>query len=246
MNKIILIVFNILIVSVSYSQINLFLTPEGLSYVKKNSHIIKPINSEVNPMFYIGGSSLDAGYVENQDVEVLKKYIKRISISGSLSEYPKELEKLNNVLAVEICCFDLMPMNLFTHLAKYKKLETVSFSFPDSQAKYTLKHIGKLRHVKHLSLVGHGLTEMPSEIYKLKKMESISLAKNNFFYWPDSLCILNNLITIDFRYNRFEVIPEQDNFSCLPKLKYVSFSNNKIEDIPNWVKESGSPIITIR
>jgi len=245
MRNIVVLIISIFITGKAYAEVNLFLSADGITFLKNNPQFVIPIGSGTGEEFFIGGTDFEICCIERKNIAVIKKYIQRISVSGSLSTYPKELEKAANVHTVEICCFDSMPANLFVCLAKYKNLETLAFSFPAEQARYTLKNIGKLRHLKHLSLVGHNLEALPAEIYMLEELETLSLVRNQLEHWPDSICRLRHLIRIDFRYNRFKSVPEQGHFSCLPELRYVDFSKNKIESLPDWAKDL-KPIISIQ
>ena len=92
-------------------------------------------------------------------------------------------------------------------ISKLKYIETLYFSGNINKDRKDL-HIGSclndLKHLKYLTVTGHGLVELPSELADIKTLEYLNISGNNFVEIPAIL-----------------------NPTDMPSLKHLDFSLNK-------------------
>lgn len=87
-------------------------------------------------------------------------------------------------------------------------------------------------HVKHLGLIGCGLTELPGAIGEMPHLTSLNLTGNHLTLTPTTrrmLSNLNTLVTLDLRSNPLGVAPD---ISGMPDLMELNLSNAQIEQWP--------------
>lgn len=81
-----------------------------------------------------------------------------------------------------------------------------------------------------LSLFNLGLSELPSEILKLKNLSYLCLNSSNITEFPKQFSNLKSLETLYLDKNQLTRVPE--SLIELPKLHFLSMQNNKISQIP--------------
>lgn len=87
-------------------------------------------------------------------------------------------------------------------------------------------------HVKHLALIGCGLTELPGAIGEMRSLTSLNLTGNNLELTPPTGRMLSNLsalVTLDLRSNPLGAAPDVRG---MPNLAELNLSNAQIEQWP--------------
>jgi hypothetical protein len=229
--------------------INIFLNKDGIDFIKKNRNIIQPYNDNLTDFFYIGGGTNSLGEdpcILEKDVYRIKQYIEKVSISGDLKKYPECLSGLENMVAIEICCFMKMPQDLFKKISTSKNLNSVIFNFPYDKAKYSIKKLFLLSEIKNLSLAGHKLDKIPDDIFLMKNLTTLDFSGNSLSQWPSKLCDLKQLSSINFNGNKFTQIDSiLEQTSCLQNLQYLYFNNNPIDSASTDIKKSKNIMIQL-
>lgn len=93
--------------------------------------------------------------------------------------------------------------------------------------------LASFTHVKHLALIGCGLTELPGAIGEMRSLTSLNLTGNNLKSTPPTSRMLSNLstlVTLDLRSNPLGVAPD---VSGMPDLAELNLRNAQIEQWPS-------------
>lgn len=82
-----------------------------------------------------------------------------------------------------------------------------------------------------LDLSGNALSDLPSELYRLKKLRIIFCSSNQFTHLPEALGECQNLSMIGFKANKLSLIPE----SAIPSktLRWFILTDNALQTVPN-------------
>ena len=97
-----------------------------------------------------------------------------------------------------------------------------------------LEKIKEARTSNHFHLKGERITdEIWNEIFKLKKLKTLSLYQAQIKKIPNKIFTLQNLVSLGLPYNIIETIPKE--ISKLTKLEALSLFANKIEKIPTEI-----------
>jgi internalin A len=79
------------------------------------------------------------------------------------------------------------------------------------------------------------LTEIPSEVFELKQLETLDLKGNAIAFIPDSISNLENLTSLDVSHNQLAPIPE--SVFKLQNLKLLNLSKNGLRSIPKAISQ---------
>jgi hypothetical protein len=93
--------------------------------------------------------------------------------------------------------------------------------------------IGKLSKLETLELGTLGLTRLPDEIGELVNLKRLSLNENHLSALPDSVENLQKLESISLDYNEFEQFPK--SLLHLTNIDSLSVSDNILSTIPNTI-----------
>jgi Leucine-rich repeat (LRR) protein len=93
--------------------------------------------------------------------------------------------------------------------------------------------LAKEQKVKKLSLANRGITELPSEIYRLMHLQKLDLSYNSISKLPDEFCRLTNLRSIYLNHNELECLPEK--IGNLKNLQILDLSSNLLETLPSGI-----------
>lgn len=86
--------------------------------------------------------------------------------------------------------------------------------------------------IEFIDLSGNKLTELPTDIYRFKKLKFLFLNDNQFTTFPESLYNLESIELLGFKSNKINFIAE----NAIPKcIKWLILTNNKIEFLPNSI-----------
>ena len=96
--------------------------------------------------------------------------------------------------------------------------------------KYPCHYLALNGKIILLSLFNLGLSEVPSEILKLKNLSYLCLNSSNITEFPKQFSNLKSLETLYLDKNQFTLVPE--SIIELPKLHFLSMQNNQISQIP--------------
>ena len=97
-----------------------------------------------------------------------------------------------------------------------------------------LRNLGvRNMNITRLDLEDRNLTNLPSSIGKLKKLEDLFLGDNFLTSLPSSIGNLKNLMYFDLGGNRLNSIPE--SIFKLTKLKELKLSQNHLESVPRQI-----------
>lgn len=87
-------------------------------------------------------------------------------------------------------------------------------------------------HVKHLALIGCGLTELPGAIGEMRSLTSLNLAHNNLTWSPQTSRMfsnLNDLVTLDLSHNPLGAAVD---LSGMPNLVELNLRDTQIDQWP--------------
>ncbi|KAI1204438.1 serine/threonine protein kinase [Annulohypoxylon truncatum] len=84
--------------------------------------------------------------------------------------------------------------------------------------------------LEHLDLSGTGLSTLPDDFGRLKKLKIAFFSNCNFTVFPKQLASCPELEMVAFRGNQMVEIPED---SLPPKLRWLILTNNRIRALPN-------------
>ena len=80
-------------------------------------------------------------------------------------------------------------------------------------------------------LTSKGITVIPNEIYKLKKLKSLNLDSNKIKKIPESIGKLHKLEKLSLSNNQIKQIPS--SITKILNLGYLDLSNNNLESLPD-------------
>ena len=80
-------------------------------------------------------------------------------------------------------------------------------------------------------LTSKGITVIPNEIYKLKKLKSLNLDSNKIKKIPESIGKLHKLEKLSLANNQIKQIPS--SITKILNLGYLDLSNNNLESLPD-------------
>jgi Leucine-rich repeat (LRR) protein len=114
--------------------------------------------------------------------------------------------------------------NLLTE--RYENL----FTFFD-KSQMNLKNLMEILNSDRVNLDSKGISVIPNEIYKLKKLKSLNLDSNKIKKLPESIGKLNKLERLSLANNQLKQIPS--SIVKILNLGYLDLSNNNIEVLPD-------------
>jgi hypothetical protein len=82
-----------------------------------------------------------------------------------------------------------------------------------------------------LDLTNNSLSELPSDLYRLKKLRIIFCSSNQFTHLPEALGECENLSMIGFKANKINHIPE--NSIPTTNLRWFIVTDNELKSVPN-------------
>lgn len=85
------------------------------------------------------------------------------------------------------------------------------------------------------------ITEIPSEIKKLKKLKRLNLSNNQIFEIREDLCELQNLTHLDLSNNKIKYLPS--NVANLPNLENLNLEGNPFDLLPPEIVARGKDSI---
>ncbi|KAI1372601.1 serine/threonine protein kinase [Hypoxylon crocopeplum] len=86
--------------------------------------------------------------------------------------------------------------------------------------------------LEHLDLSGTGLSTLPEDFGRLKKLKIAFFSDCNFSVFPKQLASCPELEMVAFRSNKMTKIPED---SLPPRLRWLILTNNRIEALPESI-----------
>jgi len=148
-----------------------------------------------------------------------------------------------------------------SHLVSLKNSGNMDFSIWIVGVEEFWKAINnkKIYYVKHINLDGCGLSSIPSFVFNLKYLETLSVEHNNLVEIPEIISEMVSLEGLFLDYNYLKRLPSSigrlkklrelylnNNFlksipetiKDLPSLKEIHLRNNKIKSIPDFLKSS--------
>ena len=96
------------------------------------------------------------------------------------------------------------------------------------------KEMKDLTNLVYLGLPECGLSEVPDNVWKMKKLQYLHLAGNELKELPSEIADLKELTELVLDQNQLEALPEQ--IGMLEKLEVLSASCNGIGDLPDSMK----------
>jgi len=97
----------------------------------------------------------------------------------------------------------------------------------------TLPNHPMWKNLTKLSLLGRGLTSLPSSIENLKNLKSLFLYDNELTSLPKELENLKNLLYLNLMNNDLKSLPSA--IGNLTNLKELNLRNNKLSNLPSWI-----------
>jgi Leucine-rich repeat (LRR) protein len=91
--------------------------------------------------------------------------------------------------------------------------------------------IGNLSQLRHLSIMGNQVVNLPESIGNLTQLESLSLDHNQLDRFPDAIGNLTNLKQIGASNNKIETLV--DSLVNLKELTSISLHTNKLSSLPD-------------
>ena len=92
---------------------------------------------------------------------------------------------------------------------------------------------GEISKIKHILLQGWGLKTIPTQIFDLMELESLSLEHNLINQIPENISNLTLLKDLYLGYNEIKTFPE--SLIKVPSLEFLSLNNNFISSIPKEI-----------
>ncbi|KAI8964284.1 outer arm dynein light chain 1 [Daldinia sp. FL1419] len=86
--------------------------------------------------------------------------------------------------------------------------------------------------LQHLDLSGTGLSSLPEDFGRLKKLKIAFFSDCNFTVFPRQLASCPELEMVAFRGNQMDQVPEN---SLPPKLRWLILTNNRIDSLPKSI-----------
>lgn len=93
--------------------------------------------------------------------------------------------------------------------------------------------IGKLAHLRKLSLSHNSLMSIPAEIGNLTNLKELDLGSNELSSLPATFSSLKNLEKLDVRNNSLYDFPKE--VLSMKKLWYLHLQNNKFKSLPEGI-----------
>ena len=93
-----------------------------------------------------------------------------------------------------------------------------------------LKNLIRILNSDIVNLYSKGITVIPNEIYKLKKLKSLNLDSNKIKKLPESISKLSKLEKLSLANNQLKQIPS--SIVKILNLSYLDLSNNDLESLP--------------
>ncbi|MBY8984138.1 MAG: leucine-rich repeat domain-containing protein [Candidatus Lokiarchaeota archaeon] len=93
---------------------------------------------------------------------------------------------------------------------------------------------GKIQGVKHVNLDGWGLQAIPSEVFELNNLKSLSLEFNELKELPKEILNLTALKHLYIDYNLLETLPE--SIGMLSSLRSLSIIHNNVSYLPESLR----------
>ncbi|KAI0846977.1 outer arm dynein light chain 1 [Daldinia vernicosa] len=90
--------------------------------------------------------------------------------------------------------------------------------------------------LQHLDLSGTGLSSLPEDFGRLKKLRIAFFSDCNFTVFPKQLASCPELEMVAFRGNQMTNVPED---SLPPKLRWLILTNNRISSLPKSIGRCG-------
>jgi len=91
------------------------------------------------------------------------------------------------------------------------------------------------REQRSLNLSGYGLTELPPEIGRLKRLEVLYLTNNQLSLLPPQIGGLESLKTLHLATNKLSKLP--DEIGNLKNLRWLYASKNKLQTLPSTISD---------
>lgn len=156
---------------------------------------------------------------------------------------PNQISQLKSLKTLE---FRTLPITSIPKeigsLENLEDLTIVETSGNYSIANVTLKlqgisnissEIGKLKKLKKMALYMNGILEIPKEIGDLVNLTNLELYQNNLKNLPSKICDLHNLEYLDLGSNQLTSLPE--NIGNLSNLKVLNVRKNKLKKLPESI-----------
>ena len=208
-------------------------------YLFDKLHKIKLEEYKKVANFDIDVNSFDSIIVQFNALELIKKSAKKHTASDtniywSLTEYGKQTllrlraKKNPDHFEAEIPEKEKIVMIELQNLinGEIKNLPELRF--------HENCYVGK-ENVKKLSLNRGDVYILPKFISNLSHLEEIKVIECELESFPEEICLIETLQSIDFGLNEIEEIP--DKINNLKNLEYLSLRNNSISIIPDSVGE---------
>ncbi len=95
--------------------------------------------------------------------------------------------------------------------------------------------IGKLKNLTRLDLYDNQLSSLPAQIGELKNLTELYLEGNQLSSLPAQIGELKNLTVLDLSYNQLSSLPAQ--IGELKNLSYFNLRNNQLRSLPAQIGE---------
>lgn len=109
----------------------------------------------------------------------------------------------------------------------------------------TLKNLITILNSDMVNLSSKGITTIPNELYKLKKLKSLNLDSNKIKKLPESIGKIQKLERLSLANNQIKQIPS--SIVKILNLSYLDLSNNSLESLPDNIdKLKGMSLLDLR
>jgi Leucine-rich repeat (LRR) protein len=100
-----------------------------------------------------------------------------------------------------------------------------------NESSINLKNLIRILNSDIVDLNSKGITNIPNEIYKLKKIKSLNLDSNKIKKLPENIGKLQKLEKLSLANNQLKQIPS--SIVKILNLSYLDLSNNDLESLPD-------------
>lgn len=147
-----------------------------------------------------------------------------LDLSGlGLRSVPREIGELEGLVTLDVT--DNLIDHLPTEIAQLPQIESLEL---DNNQLRTMPPLDRMVKLSRISLVGNGMSKVPSAVWTVRSLKELYLGRNNLTMLPLELGQLTRLQTLDVSANQIHALPRE--MSKLKMLRRLDLDHNPLDD----------------